>query len=157
MKLKILYYKQFIYRLFYLKTIILVNCIIHDNRLLFPIAISFQLQFKSEANTLDLVMSNDNFVVFDLVVAASFANSDHCSIEFKLVLNNSSASENHSKYDFRNAVWDAITSTLSMVDWNDQLEDDCYNLPQQFAKFYDVVHEAIDRHVPVVCHSNNHS
>jgi len=113
--------------------------------------------YSSTANTLDLVMSNDTFAVFDLVISAPFANSDHCSLEFKLALNNSSEPVIDSKYDFRNADWDEITSSLSVMNWNDLLEDDCFNISQQFDQFYDVIHEAIDRHVPVISHSNNQS
>jgi len=64
-------------------------------------------------NVLDLVMSNDPYILSSVYVAEPFSNSDHCAINFTLLLNN------HEKfdvvrniYDFENCNEDVVRQAL---------------------------------------------
>ena len=69
---------------------------------------------------LDLVLSNDDFLVTGTTVAEPFSTSDHYSVKFSILMcaadNVSGISTDVVKYDFNRADWTAIDQYMSVVD-----------------------------------------
>ena len=106
-------------------------------------------------NILDLVLCNDRLAIFDLKVTQPFSTSDHDSIIFKL--RSSSDSHNHiqngrRKYNFKLADWDNLAADLSQVDWENLFN--C-SIDQCWSKFYVLIFQLLDKHVPLCRTYNN--
>jgi hypothetical protein len=64
-------------------------------------------------NILDLVLSNDNFIVNSLKVTAPFSNSDHSMVYFDMILSpHESSMQSKTVYDFEHCDVDAINTAL---------------------------------------------
>jgi hypothetical protein len=74
-----------------------------------------------KGNLLDLLLANDSFLIADCNTAPPFANSDHDSIEFLIVLPSGSLhSDRHylHKPMWDKANWDSFADYANQVDWN---------------------------------------
>ena len=104
-------------------------------------------------NTLDLVLVDDEQIVSCIDASPPLGHSDHCIVDFKLVLSgsNSYAPETDvpvvSKYKWFKADFDAIAECLYSTDWNALI---CHNPSalSSWSAFLHVLWSAINSFVP---------
>ena len=107
-------------------------------------------------NLLDLVFSNDEFIVANLMVDEPFGNSDHNMIKFSIVTPpcTKSLSDNLTvdcpRYNFNKADWPSIYQYLGNVDWM-LLLGNCSSCESMSSAFYSVLHDCFDSFVPRYC------
>jgi hypothetical protein len=103
-----------------------------------------------ESNILDLVFSNNIYLLSKISVECPFSTSDHNSVHFSLNINDKYQYEKKSEsfYDFINADVDNLLSYFSNINWDYEFSyvfniDDYWNI---FTKHFRI---GIDRFVPV--------
>ena len=75
-------------------------------------------------NCLDLVLSSDKLIVSDLSVSCPFSTSDHCMVNFSVLLTPHESDNNDNNgcfYDFDNADFELINSVLCQHPFNDNI------------------------------------
>jgi len=108
-----------------------------------------RLQTICRSNLLDLILSNDPFIVCDVNVCTPFSTSDHCCVDFKFVCPVQSAQQPaHELRDFSNADWTGISNYLNSCDWA-TIFDGCSSSSECSDAFYAKLDEAILQNVPL--------
>jgi len=108
-----------------------------------------RLQTICRSNLLDLILSNDPFIVCDVNVCAPFSTSDHCCVDFKFVCPAQSAQQPaHELRDFSNADWAGISNYLNSCDWA-TIFNGCSSANECSDAFYAKLNEAILQNVPL--------
>jgi len=101
-------------------------------------------------NILDLVLSNEPTSIAQLEVSCPFSNSDHCQINFDILIN--SYSETHTahgnKLDWQNADYSGMSAQLSSVDWQIILSNNL-TVESFWQAFRCELEKAIGANVPV--------
>jgi len=120
-------------------------------------------QFVSEPthdkNILDLVLSNDQLIISDMSVGTPFSSSDHCAVQFNLLLtpHESCSSDPVCFYDFQHANYDYINAAMIEHPFNrniveaDSCDNVCFtdSVDIVWDKFTAPLNAAIAAHVPV--------
>jgi hypothetical protein len=105
---------------------------------------------------LDLIFSNEPFVIGNTCVKQPFSNSDHSQVDFTVFVDSnatnvsSNEEQNVRHFDWENANYGALNEYLTAVDWYGMLTvnltaDSLWNA------FSDVLNAAIDCCVPIKC------
>lgn len=102
-----------------------------------------------EDNILDLVLSSEEEMIQDVEVCEPLANSDHNSVQFKVVVRGSSPSQDDSKVlrDFKKANWEEMKRTLNSIDWDNALTP--LDSDRQWCFFSDKLNDLVTKHVPI--------
>jgi len=100
-----------------------------------------------ESNCLDLVLANEEKLVFDVSVDEPFSNNDHCSVLFKIRFSDS-AKKKLKIRNFRKADFDAINGYLLSVDWHSIL-DHLESPTDKYSAFLRVLNHVIEFFVPL--------
>ena len=103
---------------------------------------------------LDLVLTNEPFLINNVEVCSPFSTSDHNSVEFQIILNSANTSYKFSsktvtsRPNFNMADWHAIELYMQNVDWN-YVFSECTSCAEVSDRFYAVVNECIQLYVPL--------
>ncbi len=92
-------------------------------------------------NILDLVFCSDENSIFDVSVTQPFANSDHMSVTYKLLLE-TKVDMMRTVSDWKNADYEGIAHFLSTVHWDEYFEK-CAPAGQDRVNDYNVVFESV--------------
>lgn len=129
---------------------------LHTEKQFFDFVSSFDLtQFISEPtrenNILDLIFSDDSSLISDVIVLPPFGNSDHNQISFTIKNSISENIKTHQKRCFEKANFLDINRELSSLNWIQifsELKE--INVNSLYEKFCDIIHQLIDKYVPLV-------
>jgi len=101
-----------------------------------------------DANVLDLVMSNDPYVVSKVDVVDPFSNSDHCAINFSLVLTAHETQDfTRHVYDFDNCDVDGLCQALMSHPLQSRVVEG--SADNAWDQFLSPISDAIAVHVPL--------
>ena len=116
-----------------------------------------RLNLNGVSNTLDVILSNDPLIINIIEVSELFSTSDHCMINFSLLL---PPSKQHTSvaqpsdqspllpiYDWSAGNFEAINNSLSNVDWH-LLFGYNFNADDLWIEFKKIIWPIIDLHVP---------
>ena len=100
-------------------------------------------------NILDLIFSNDPFLMSEVIVSTPFSTSDHNSVWFSIFLpeSNFNNSPLQFKRNFDACDWDIIRSEFASIDW-DLLLLNCLSANELWNVFTYEFYKVIDRHCP---------
>ena len=109
-----------------------------------------QVSFPTRLNNvLDLIITNDPFIVHSVTDLPPFSTSDHCSIDFKIfAASNIDSSEPvfKNKFDYSNADWNGLGTALVNYDWSYMFSH--YFKDELWDAFHSVICELITEFVP---------
>ena len=106
----------------------------------------------------DIVLSNDQYIVSSLAVVDHFSTSDHCSIEFSVIAHNNDIScttgndppSTQTYFDFEAADYDSINLLISNHPFHFQSSGDLPSDPNDlWEAFISPINNAISQFVPV--------
>jgi len=115
-------------------------------------------------NILDIVLCNESFLIGTVKTCSPFSTSDHCCVRFNINYEDAAkqtsshqsvASKRVAMPDFRRADWDSIKAHLSHVEW-DSVFAQCCSCGDLATRFYDVLYESIEKHVPFTSCGSSH-
>ena len=101
-------------------------------------------------NILDLVFCNDTNCVLNTRSIEPFSTSDHNQVLFDILNYTTSVDYSVCTRDFKSADWNGMRSYLAGADFFQLFQR---NLPptEIITKFYEIINECIDLHVPMKC------
>ena len=118
-----------------------------------------------DKNCLDLVLSSDKLIISDLSVSCPFSCSDHCMVNFNLLLTPHETENSNAKcfYDFDNADFESINTELFEHPFNNNIvlaesvDNVCVSdtADDVWCKFVSPLNAALDKFVPVKNFSSN--
>ena len=94
---------------------------------------------------LDLVLTNKEEMISNIITQAGLGKSDHCSLVITLMYSRKEKIQNP-RPNFRKADYDAINKDLSDVDWNTKLEQ--LNVNEAWNIFVKTIDTSVNKHVP---------
>ena len=101
----------------------------------------------SHGNILDLVLTNDEFLVDDVLVHPNAFDSDHHPLTFKLHVKKTRPRNAQCKvYCYRSGDFNGLRETLRTLPWDLVTSDT--SIDTSLDKFQDMLFRAIDHHIP---------
>ena len=114
-----------------------------------------------DSSCIDLVLTNDVFTVLNMSVTTPFSTSDHCMVDFELLLDQTGSNEARTVtkcyYDYDNADIQSVVNSL----WNHPFNSEIWSnnsdinigfndsVNDVWFKFLSPIHSAIDEFVPL--------
>lgn len=105
-----------------------------------------QFPTHTKGNTLDLVLSNNPDLVYEIADTGRIGKSDHCILMVTIMVEPSFQQEDSIVQDWRKADWDRIRQELGSTDWDKELTN--LDIEAAWKKFSSKVTASIDLHTP---------
>ena len=98
---------------------------------------------------LDLVLTNDPFVITNVFCDTSLSTSDHNTVCFNVLFGSHEAPyiNNRVVFNYKLADWQSLTSALSAINWSDRFKD-CCSGEELWSTFHGELLKIIDSFVP---------
>ena len=93
-----------------------------------------RFRFGEEPSLLDLVLSNEEGMVYNLAYHPGLGDSDHIILTFDLVCYNDQANKPRSQPDFFKANYAAIRFKLKSIDWEETQTGNFINSYEEFMR-----------------------
>ena len=108
-------------------------------------------EYTREQAILDLVFTDCNDSVVDVIMCEPFSTSDHSMIWFHLMLlgrlNLAHVIEKEAQFKYARADWDAVNLVLSTVNWH-ALVNDSVPVETAWRSFYKFINDVISITIP---------
>ena len=98
---------------------------------------------------LDLVLTNDPFVITNVFCDTPLSTSDHNTVCFNVLFGSHEAPyiNNRVVFNYKLADWQSLTNALSAINWSDRFKD-CCNGEELWSTFHGELLKIIDSFVP---------